>query len=595
MNIKNIVPEEATPTLNAIKLRMTDFANLADALDYAAQGTTGYNFYHGNKLYATLPYTKLRDEAITLAHRFCGLGIERGDRVALVADTDPDFLRFFFACQYAGLVPVPLPAFVHMGGHKAFVAQMQRLIKISGSKIAIASQNFFGFLDEATKGLGLRFTGTPEAFAKLPEQGTTLCPLNGKELAYLQYTSGSTQFPRAVMITQKSLMSNLKGISVHGISIRPGDRCMSWLPFYHDMGLVGLVLVPMTTQISVDYMNTRDFAMRPRQWLTLMTHNRTTISFSPPFGYELCVRRVREKDLETFDLSNWRIAGIGAEMILPETLENFARIFAPCKFDKNAFVPSYGMAECSLAVSFIPLGCGLETDIVDGDRLAQYGEAFPADHNIKTNSAHVKTFINCGAPLPSYEIEVRDSQGRVLPERHCGTLFVRGPSVTSGYFGDIDKTREVLSHDGWLNTGDIAYRILDKIVITGREKDLIIIKGRNIWPQDLEYLAYTQPEVKDGRSAAFSIPEPEPEGGEIAAMMIEYSESDKIKRAELVKRLNSVILKEHGIDCLICLVPRNTLPHTTSGKLSRSKSQHLFLERFSKSIYKERARNNFHK
>jgi len=571
---------EPTPTENELDLRMADFSCLADALDYAAQGETGLNFYRGSELYATIPYAELREVARSLAHRLCGLGVARGGCVALVADTDPDFLYFFFACQYAGLVPVPLPAFVNMGGHKAYVDQLRRLLVICGAEIAIAPKDFFGFLSEASEGMNLRFIGTPKGFGKLPEHPTTLRPLDGEELAYLQYTSGSTRFPRGVMITQRAAMCNLAEIASYGVKMTRADRCLSWLPFYHDMGLVGLVLVPVATQTSVDYLGTRDFAMRPRQWLTLMTRNRATISFSPPFGYELCVRRVRQADIDEFDFSTWRIAGVGAEMIRPGLLEKFAEVFAPCGFNENAFLPCYGMAECSLAVSFAPPGRGLDLDCVDGDLLAQVSEATPVDCGQKADNGHVKTSVKCGVPLPSYEIEVRDSQGRILPERHCGTLFVRGPSVTSGYFGDLETTREVLSSDGWLNTGDLAYRVSDDIVITGREKDLIIIKGRNIWPQDLEFMAQAQPKVRSGDAAAFSVPGPE--GEEKAVLMVECRESDAEKRTELIDRLTTLALEEIGIDCLVYLVPRNTLPRTTSGKLSRFQAQRSFLEWFNK-------------
>ena len=585
MNLKDMAPVEVTPTQNQLELRMADFSNLAEALDYAAQGVTGYNFYRGGQVYVALPYTKLRDKARILARRLCGLGVERGARVAVVADTNPDFLCFFFACQYAGLIPVPLPAFVNMGGHKSFVAQLRKLIKISGAEIAFAPKDFLGFLVEATAGLNLRFRGAAEAFEKLPEQAISLHPLDGEELAYLQYTSGSTRFPRGVMMTQRTIMSNLREISVYGVGVRQMDRCVSWLPFYHDMGLVGLVLVPVATQMSVDYMSTRDFAMRPRQWLTLMSQNQGTISYSPPFGYELCLRRIRQNDLDDFDFSNWRIAGIGAEMIHPELLEDFAEFFAPCHFDREAFVPSYGMAECALAVSFAPLDRGIELDHIDEDRLARCAEAVPADLSRKTDNVHVKTLIKCGVPLPQYEIEIRDSQGNVLSERHCGTLFVRGPSVMSGYFGDKETTEEVLSSDGWFNTGDLAYLISGNIVITGREKDLIIIKGRNIWPQDLEYLAQTQKEVRTGDAAAFSVPGPD--GEEMAVMMIECRNHDEKKRAELVERLKGLILEEIGIDCLLQFVPRNTLPHTTSGKLSRFEARRRFFEHLKKEESKQ--------
>jgi len=573
---------EATPTQNKLQLRWADFSSLAEALDYAAQGVTGFNFYRGGRPYAVLPYWKLREEARTLARRLCGLGVERGGRVGLIADTDPDFLIFFFACQYAGLVPVPLPAYVHLGSHKAYVGQIRRLLINCGAEIGVSPRGFFGFLNEAAKGLNLRFLGTPEEFAKFPESSATLRPLASDELAYLQYTSGSTRFPRGVMITQTALMTNLADISIHGVKLGPEDRCTSWLPFYHDMGLVGLVMVPLTTQRSVDYLSTYDFAMRPRQWIALMSQNQGTISFSPPFGYELCARRMRQDDVSGFDLSNWRVAGVGAEMIRPEPLEDFTRVFASCGFNEEAFVASYGMAECSLAVSFAGLGGALDFDFVNGNCLAAENRAVPVDAGQEEKAGRVMRFVRCGIPLPQYEIEVRDSEGRALPERHCGTLFVRGPSVMSGYFGDPEKTHAVLSSDGWLNTGDLAYLISDEIVITGREKDLIIINGRNIWPQDLEYLAQAQPEVRSGDAAAFSVPGPE--GEEKAVMMVECRETDVAKRAELIERLRRISLEELGVDCLVFLVPRKTLPRTTSGKLSRSQARQKFLEQFGKEL-----------
>ena len=571
---------KATPTKNDLQLRRADFSSLADALDYAAQGKTGFNFYRGGKLYAVLSYAKLREEARSLAGRLCGLGVERGGRVGLVADTEPDFMIFFFACQYAGLVPVPLPAFFHLGSHKAYVDQLRRLLINCHAEIAVSHKGYFEFLNKAAEGLNLRFVGTPETFAELPEQSTTLRPLASDELAYLQYTSGSTRFPRGVMITQTTLMSNLADISTHGVKIREEDRCVSWLPFYHDMGLVGLVLVPVASQRSVDYSSTFDFAMRPRQWIALMSQNQATISFSPPFGYELCARRIRQEDVVGFDLSNWRVAGVGAEMIRPGPLEDFAKVFAPCGFKENAFLPCYGMAECSLAVSFAPLDRALELDYVNGNCLARDRKAVPVDICQEEDATRVRPFVKCGIPLPRYEIAVRDSQGRDLPDRHCGTLFVRGPSVMSGYFGDPEKTDAVLSPDGWLNTGDLAYRVSGEIVITGREKDLIIINGRNIWPQDLEYLAQAQPEVRSGDAAAFSVPGPD--GGEKAVTMIECREADAAKRTELIERLRTIFLEELGLDCLICLVPRKTLPRTTSGKLSRFQARQKFLEQFGK-------------
>jgi fatty-acyl-CoA synthase len=569
---------EPTPTKNILPLRTADFSTLAEALDYASQGETGLNFYtNRGELYAVLPYAELRKQARSLARRLNNLGLERGARVAIVADTDPDFHRFYFACQYAGLVPTPLPASLHLGSHKAYVEQLRRLLINSKASIGMAPNSFLPFLAEAGASLDLRFLGSPKDFAGLPEGDSELRPLEPGELAYLQYTSGSTRFPRGVMITQRAVMSNLADISQHGANIRPGDRCVSWLPYYHDMGLVGLVLTPLANQLSVDYLGTRDFAMRPRQWLALMSRNQATISFSPPFGYELCARCVREKEAAQFDLSAWRIAGVGAEMIHPSTLAQFAEALAPSGFNSRAFVACYGMAECTLAVSFAPLSRGLEVDCIDGDHLGEYHEAVPAGHIPGKTAVRVSSLVKCGTPLPGYELEVRDSEGRVLPERQGGALFVRGPSVMSGYFGDAGATGEVLSPDGWLNTGDLGYRVKDSIVITGREKDLMIINGRNIWPQDLEYIAEQQPEVRTGDASAFSVPGPD--GEEKAVMVIQCRVSDTAKRAALAQRLRSLVREEIGITCFVELVPPRTLPRTSSGKLSRSGARQDFLKR----------------
>jgi fatty-acyl-CoA synthase len=569
---------EATPTINNIPLRVGDFSTLPEALNYAAQGQTGFNFYDGRgKLSVVLPFSQLRDEAQSLAQRLSGLGLERGARIALVADTHPDFMRFFFACQYAGLIPVPLPASIHMGGRKTYVDQLHRLLISCRANGAMATEDFFPFLSEAAEGLDLRFCGTPQAFDELPEASIPLSPLGPKELAYIQYTSGSTKFPRGVMITQTAVLNNLAAIAKSGCKIRPGDRAASWLPFYHDMGLVGLVLAPLAAQVSVDYLKTRDFAMRPRLWLALMTENRATISIGPPFGYELCLQRLRQNDIEKFDLSAWRLAGVGAETIRPAPLFKFAEMLEPCGFNKEAFCACYGMAECSLAVSFAPLSEGLNIDSVDGDYLSEHRQALPVVTEEFEGAVRSNRFVDCGTPLPEYEVEVRDAGGRELPERHVGTIYVKAASIMSGYFGDLKLTQEVLTSDGWFNTGDLGYFVKNGLFITGREKDMIIINGRNIWPQDLEFAAEQQPEIRTGDASAFSVPGPD--GLEKTVMMVQCRVPSDSQRIELRERIQRLIYQELGIECYIDLVPRNTLPRTTSGKLSRSKARKEFLKR----------------
>ncbi len=566
---------ESTPTHHSLPFRAADFATLTDALDYAAQGETGANFYTGRGvLYAAMPFSELRREAQVLARKLLGLGLKKGDHVALIAETNPDFLRFFFACQYAGLVPVALPASVNLGGHTVYVTQLRGLLQSSQAVVAMAPAGYAAFLEEAGDGLGLQLVGSPEVFDALPEAAVDFAPVAPTDLAYIQYTSGSTRFPRGVVIEQRAVMSNLAGIIRHGVKMGPGDRCFSWLPFYHDMGLVGLVLVPVAAQTSVDYLDTREFAMRPRQWLNLMSRTQATISFSPPFGYELCARRLRPGEAEKYDLSNWRVAGVGAEMIRSETLQRFAEALAPAGFDARAFLACYGMAECSLAISFAPLFEGHSTDCVDGDHHADHREALPISES--ENPGRARCFVKCGTPLPDYEIEIRNEAGEVLTDRFSGAIYVRGPSVMSGYYNCPDETRQALSEDGWLNTGDVGYQVDGSLIITGRQKDLIIINGRNIWPQDLEYLAEHQPEIRIGDALAFSVPAVN--GEEVCVLVVQCRESDPGKRASLVDRLVRLVHMELGIDVFVELVPLHTLPRTSSGKLSRSKARQNFID-----------------
>ncbi len=565
---------QPTPTRNTLPLRFADFETLTEALDYAAQGVTGCNFHNARgELTLALSYADLRREALDLARRFAALGLPRQARVALVAETDPDFVRLFFACQYAGMVPVPLPAAVHLGGRDAYVRQLQAMLASCEASVAIAPGDFAEMLRDAAGESGLAFCGTPDAFRALPFAAAAPQAARADELAYLQYTSGSTRFPRGVMITHRTVMQNLQGIVRHGLAIRDDDRFMSWLPFYHDMGLVGLVFSPLSSQRSVDYLGTRDFAMRPRQWLSLMSRNRASIAFSPPFGYALVARRVRPSDVAQYDLSAWRIAGVGAETIRAETLEQFAAVLHGSGFRNDAFLPCYGMAECSLAVSFAPLAQPVDTDAVDADVLASQRIARAA----AVDSRAVSRFVNCGAVLPGHQVEIRDAAGRRLPERRCGTIFVHGPSVMSGYFGDAAETARVLSDDGWLNTGDVGYLADGRLFITGREKDLFIIHGRNIWPQDLEFLAEQQPELRPEDTSAFAVPGAD--GSDMAVLVMQCREQDALRRMDLVTRLQGLIQAELGIACFIELVPPHTLPRTSSGKLSRSGARRDFLAR----------------
>jgi fatty-acyl-CoA synthase len=561
----------------SLEYRCSGFGNLVDALEYAAAGDTGVNFYDGRgELQHVLSYRDLREDARSLARKLLGLRVARGSRVAIVAETDPMFHEVFFASQYAGLLPVALPAGVQLGAHDAYVNQLRRMLQGCTAQVAVAPTSHIGFLQEAAKGLPGIWVGTLADLQALPEAEVALAPLRSDEPAYLQYTSGSTRFPRGVEITQASVLNNLQEIAEAGLRLGRTDRFASWLPLYHDMGLVGFVLLPVATQLSVDLLNPRTFAMRPRLWLKIISENRGTVSSSPPFGYALCAKRLRPSDTERYDLSCWRAACVGAERIQPRALRDFARSLASTGFDPASFVPCYGMAECALAVSFSTLERGLMVDRVDKDLMARELIASPRE-GAPEDSDDVLEFVDCGEVLASYEFAVRDDLGNDLPERHCGRICLRGPSVMRGYFQDSAATREVLSADGWLDTGDIGYAIGRRLFITARSKDVIIINGRNIWPQDLEHLADDLPGVRQGNVSAFAAPSPT--GEDVAVLVVECREQDEDKRLALVSELESAVRRHYGIGAYIDLVPAGALPRTSSGKLARSRTKDDFLTR----------------
>ena len=565
----------ATPTQNNIPLRAADFTNLAEALDYAAQGVTGANFYGSRaQLTAGLPYAQLAKQAKALARKLIALNFKPGDRIVIVAETHPDFLRTFFACQYAGLIPAPVPMPIQLGSRASYIRKTRDLLISAHTTAVFAPESILPLVNEACQDIDMKFIGNINHLAEHNvNPDIALYHAGPEDTAYIQFTSGSTHFPRGVVIEQKAVLSNLARIITNGININRDDRAISWLPFYHDMGLVGLVLSPIAAQTSVDYLDTRDFAMRPRRWLEIMSMNKATITFSPPFGYELVEKRLRENKKLNYDLSHWRIAGIGAETIRPQPLKRFSRLLSQCGFKNTAFLPCYGMAECSLAISFAALDEPISVATVDGEQLANHNRAVPVnDEHTGTRRAQ---FVNCGAPLPDHSIEIRDRQGNSLPERHVGVIHVKGPSVMSHYFDNSEETENSL-RDGWLNTGDIGFLAAGHIYITGREKDLIIINGRNIWPQDIEHIAEQQPEIRTGDALAFSAPGFNNES--TVVLVIQCRERDKTNRANIIRRVETAIFEEIGIPCFVKPVPPHTLPRTSSGKLSRSAAKRDYME-----------------
>ena len=354
------------------------------------------------------------------------------------------------------------------------------------------------------------------------------------------------------------------------------DRVVSWLPWYHDMGLVGCFLSVIANQVSVDYLKTEHFARRPLAWLDLISRNEgNTLSYSPTFGYDICARRISSQSsvAERFDLSRWRTAGNGADMIRPDVMQNFVNAFADAGFKASAFTPSYGLAEATLAVTVMPPGEGIRVELVEEERLSG------ARPNLN-RPARYRAIVNCGKPLPQMEVAIRGENGEAKGDHQIGKVWCRGPSIMHSYFRNEEATRDCLvpSTDGgsaWLDTGDMGYMADGYLFIVGRAKDMIIINGKNHWPQDIEWAVEQLPGFNHGDIAAFAV---EREDGEEApAVLVHCRVSDPEERRILRERIREKVQSVTGMACLVELVPPRTLPRTSSGKLSRAKAKRLYL------------------
>ncbi len=559
----------ATPNQDTLPRRMADFATFGEALDYAATGKRGLNFHdpRGN-LAQVYPYAQLRKDALATACRLVAYGTQPGDRIAMVAETTAEFAALFCGAIYAGAWPVPLPLPTSFGGKDNYIDQLAVQLGSSDPLMLFYPAE----IAEMGKAAAAR-QGCPgiawQDFAQREAPDCALPQAGSDEICYLQYSSGSTRFPHGVAVTHRSLLNNLAGHG-HSMLLEPLDRCVSWLPWYHDMGLVGCLLSPIANQVSADYLKTEDFARRPLAWLDMISRNPgTTLSYSPTFGYDICARRISSQShvSERFDLSRWRVAGNGADMIRPDVMQGFVNAFAEAGFKADAFLPSYGLAEATLAVTVMPPGEGIRVELVEEERLS----GTPRD---LSRPARYRAIVNCGKPVRDMKVEVRGERGAALPDHHIGKVWCMGPSVMHSYFRDPDSTAAALV-DGWLDTGDMGYQVDGYLFIVGRAKDMIIINGKNHWPQDIEWAVEQLPGFHQGDIAAFSVQAAN--GEEVPAVLVHCRVSDPAERRRLHDEIRDKVRSITGMNCVIELVPPRTLPRTSSGKLSRAKARNLYL------------------
>ncbi|MEM1395953.1 MAG: fatty acyl-AMP ligase [Pseudomonadota bacterium] len=548
------------------------FQTIIEALESLGDSDAGY-FFHDVRGTPTfeLKYRQLPAKAQELAAKLSA-HFPKGSRIGLVAETSPDFITTFFACQYAGLIPAPMPLPVNLGGKDGYLQQIRQMAQSSGASGLIGPDAILSYLSEAGGALpDLKILGYG-AVREL-SGANDFTPFTASDDCYIQFSSGSTSQPKGVVGSQSSVSANLHAITANGLRLTTSDRAVSWLPLYHDMGLIGFCLAPMYAGISVDYLATSDFVRRPLMWLRLITRSKATVTYSPSFGYELAAKRAARAEEGAIDLSCLKIAGIGADMVRPEALNAFADAFLPFGFDKRAFLPSYGMAEATLAISFSALGEGYKVDRVDMRHVNRSGTAQPA--SAVTPPSQERDFVVCGKPLPGHELSVRGEDGTSLPDRAVGKIFIKGPSLTPGYFRNETATEAI--YDGeWLDTGDMGYTLNGEIVITGRAKDLIIINGRNIWPQDIEWAVEATPGARKNGVAAFSVDQ---KTSERIVVVVERrggmtsQETDDFKRSIL-----NAVQTVAGAPAEVVLARPHSMVLTSSGKLSRAKMKAKFLE-----------------
>jgi len=541
---------------------------IGDALTAAAGSPFGLRFIEHDGRTLHVPYAALMTEACGIAASLLDRGLSNGDRVALVIPEVSGFVHAFFGIVAAGLVPVPLCPPAQAGDIATFAKQSQHIIQASRASAVITTSDVASLLgdgrNDADAGALYRHPPTvllDELQSDSPLPAPVLVSLDSTAL--LQFTSGSTALPKGVSLTHGNIAGNVEGIlGPAGLDARDGDVAVSWLPLYHDMGLIGMLLSSLYAPADAVLMSPVLFLKRPSAWLDAISTYRGTVSFAPNFAYELCRRRVKSSQVESLDLSRWRVAGCGAEPIRPETLQQFAEYFAPAGFRSSSFLPSYGLAEHSLAVTFAH--GGLHVDIVDAERLVRESRAVP----VVNGSASVRV-VRCGRGFPDHAIRIVDETFHDLPERHVGQILAAGPSVMQGYYEQPEATAATL-RDGWLLTGDLGYMADGSLYVCGRTKDLIIRQGRKYYPPDIESSLADLQGVALSGVVVFAVNHVERPDQVVAVL-----ETRAGGRAEEIEEaVRRRIRETAGLEIdRVVLTPPGTIPRTTSGKVRRSETR----------------------
>lgn len=518
----------------------------------------------------TFRYRELLERARRLAASLQRAGLERQQAVAIMLPTSLEFFVAFYGILIAGGIPVPIYPPVrmsqledHLRRQAGILANCLAPILVTVPEAKLLAQLLKG---DAPTLRHVVVVSELEARAGEPEP-ISLAP---GDVALLQYTSGSTGNPKGVILTHGNLLANIRAIG-QAAGVDANDTFVSWLPLYHDMGLIGAWLASLYHAFHLVLMSPVAFLSRPVRWLRTIHRFRGTLSAAPNFAYELCASKVDERDLEGLDLSSWRWACNGAEPVSAETVARFARRFANYGFEPRSMAPVFGLAECALGLAFPPSRRGVLIDFVDREALTHTGRALP----VAATDRRALKIVACGRALAGYRIRIVDGKGRELPDRTEGRVEFRGPSATSGYYRNPEATAKLLDGE-WLDSGDLGYLADGELYLTGRVKDMIIRGGHNIYPYELEQAVGEVPGIRRGCVAVFGVRD-QAGATDRVVVVAETRESDAAKREEFRARINDL-----AVDLLggpadeIVLAPPQTVLKTSSGKIRRAATREVY-------------------
>ena len=584
--IRDFHPPIPSETRRNLRDELARAETLSDVFRIRARldpATAHIHLYEEDGELRTITCGELFSRASAVAAELAGRGISPGDTVAIMLPTSADFFWTFAGTLLAGAIPVPIYPPFRADRIEEYATRQAAILRNAEARLLVTfrrAEAVARLLQPQVK--SLRGVVTAErlasaAGAPVPPateiRAVDDAPHRARpgDIAFLQYTSGSTGNPKGVVLTHANLLANLRSITEY-VGIRDDDVVVSWLPLYHDMGLIGAWFVPLVTGVPLAVLSPLAFLSRPERWLRAIHEHRGTLSPAPNFAYELCVRKIPESALEGLDLSSWRAALNGAEPVRPETVNRFAEKFARCGFRREALLSVYGLAEASLGVAAPRMGGGARIDRIRRAEFENEGRAVAA----APGEPNTLEFVSAGQPLPRMEISVVDAAGRALNERLAGRLLFRGPSATSGYYRNPEATRELIREDGWLDSGDLAYIAEGELYITGRVKDVIIKGGRNLHPQEIEEIAGRVDGVRSGCVVAFGVPD-RASGTErlvVTAEARDLAERDRIAQ-EITRRVSDSLGLPPDV---VEILPVHSIPKTSSGKLRRTETRRLYLE-----------------